>query len=79
MTATNQSQPSTTEEDAKKKAKEEAAAKKKAEEEARKKAEQIRTVCRQKCYYNNVLYNPGQAGPVFSGVIPEDAPFFEKA
>ena len=60
------------EDEAKKKAKEEAAAKKKAEEEAKKKAEPVRTVCRIKRYYNNILYNPGQPGPMFHGAIPED-------
>ncbi len=48
---------------------------------ANKPAEQgvaIRTVCREKCYYNNVLYKPGEPGPVFYSVIPADATHFDE-
>ncbi|MCD7895718.1 MAG: hypothetical protein LUG50_03465 [Planctomycetaceae bacterium] len=38
----------------------------------------IRTVCRVKCYFNNILYNPGDPGPVFFDEIPDDAPHFKK-
>lgn len=35
-------------------------------------AKEVRTVCRVKCFYNGILYNPGDNGPVFAGSIPED-------
>lgn len=39
----------------------------------------VRTVCRVKCYYNNIMYTPGKPGPVFIDAIPEDAPHFVEA
>lgn len=36
------------------------------------KMEPIETVCRRKRYYNDILYNPGQPGPVFHGAVPDD-------
>lgn len=35
-------------------------------------AKGVQTKCRTKCFYNGILYNPGDNGPVFAGSIPDD-------